>query len=327
MNKPKVFIANKIPSEVENYISRFCDYEKWESEETITRKDLLENLHDKEGILLNGFHIDEELLKYAPKLRIVSNNSVGYNNFDIDVMKSKGIIGTNTPGVLDNTVADLIFGLMLSTSRRIAELDRYVKECKWKPQDNTNLFGLDMHHSTIGIIGMGRIGEKVAKIAKLGFDMEVLYYNRRRKIDTEEKLGVKYQDFESLLKKSDFIILMTPLTEETYHLIGDKEFSLMKNNAIFINASRGQTVNEEALIKALQNKKIFGAGLDVYEEEPINYDNPLLKLSNVVTVPHIGSATEKTRFDMAMLAAKNLVMGLSGETPPNIVPELKSTHD
>ncbi|WP_212378430.1 2-hydroxyacid dehydrogenase [Alkaliphilus sp. B6464] len=322
MGKHKVYIAQKIPKKVEDYIANFCDYEKWEGEGPIPRSELLKKIHDKEGLLLAGISIDEELLHRAPKLKVVSNVSVGYNNFDLKAMKTRNIIGTNTPRVLDDSVADLIFALMLSTARRITELDRYMKDGRWKLQDNENLFGLDIHHATVGIIGMGRIGEAVAKRAKFGFDMEVLYYNRNRKYEIEESLGAKYCDFEELLKQSDFIVLMTPLNNDTYHLIGSKEFDLMKRKAIFINASRGQTVDEKALIEALENKKIFGAGLDVYDKEPIEPNNPLLKMSNVVTVPHIGSATEKTRSEMAMLAATNLVRALSGEKAPNVVPEL-----
>ena len=322
MDKPKVYISQLIPREVENYIAKYCDYEKWDSEQTVSRNELLNRLSDKDGVLLTGFSIDLELLNRAPKLKVISNISVGYNNFDLQAMKERNVIGTNTPGVLDNTVADLIFGLILSSARRITELDKYVKEGNWKSDDNETLFGIDVHHSTLGIIGMGRIGEAVAKRAKFGFDMEVCYHNRNRKKDVEEKIGAKYYDLKPLLAKSDFIVLMTPLSDETYHLIDFNEFEIMKNTAIFINASRGKTVNEEALINALQSKKIRGAGLDVYEKEPVDLENPLLKMSNVITVPHIGSATEKTRFDMAMQAAQNLVKALYGEIPLNIVPEL-----
>ena len=322
MDRPKIYITQPIPKEVESYLAKFCDYEKWDGEEDISRSELSDNLRDKDGVLLSGILVNNELLNRAPNLKVVSNVSVGYNNFDIEAMKDRNIIGTNTPGVLDNTVADLILGLMLSCARRIPELDNYVKEGKWTIDDNESLFGIDVHHSTLGIIGMGRIGEAVAKRAKLGFDMEVCYHNRSRKKDVEERLGIKYCDFKSLLTKADFIVLMTPLSDETRNLIDTEEFNIMKNTAIFINASRGQTVNEQALINALQSKQIIGAGLDVYQKEPIDLRNPLLKMSNVVTVPHIGSATQNTRFDMAMCAAQNLVKALYGEIPPNIVPEL-----
>ncbi len=323
MNKPKVYITNSIPKEVLDYIGKHCDYETWDNEENIQREELKLKLKDKVGVMLTGVKIDEDLLKHAPCLKVVSNIAVGYNNFDIEAMKKRKVIGTNTPYVLDGSVADLIFGLILSTSRRISELDSYVKKGLWKASDDKNLYGTDVHRTTLGIIGMGRIGEEVAKRAKLGFEMDVLYYNRSRKVETEKNLGVKYSDMNNLLEKSDFIVLMTPLTKDTYHLIDAEEFSKMKNTAIFINASRGQTVNEKALIEVLENKKILAAGLDVYETEPINNDNPLLRMDNVVTLPHIGSATARTRFDMAMTAAENLVKGVLGEKPKYVVPELE----
>ena len=323
MIRPKVYIAKEISKEAEQYIGEFCDYEKLDSDKRITRKELLNKITDKDGVLLSGIKIDEELLSNASKLRVVSDVSVGYDNFDLKIMKENNIIGTNTPNVLDDTVADLIFGLIISTARRISELDNYVKEQRWTAEDDRNLFGVNVHHATLGIIGMGRIGEVVAKRGKLGFDMDVIYNNRNRKPEVEERLGVEYCDLELLLRKSDFIVLMTPLTKDTYHLIDFAEFNIMKETAVFINASRGETINEQALIDALQNKKIFGAGLDVYEKGIIDSKNLLLKMSNVVTLPHIGSAVESTRNDMAMLAAKNLVEALLSKTSVNMVPELK----
>ena len=322
MNKPNIYIAERIPEKVEQYIAQYCNYEKWDFHEKVPKEILFEKLADKEGVILTDIGIDDELLNHAPKLKVVSNITVGYNNFDLEAMRRRKVLGTNTPSVLNDTVADLVLGLMLSASRRIVELDRYVKDNKWIPRDEENICGLDVHHATLGIIGMGRIGEAVAKRAKFGFDMEVLYYNRNRKQEVEERLGVKYCDFASLLQKSDFIVVMAPLTRDTYHLIDTKEFNKMKKTAIFINASRGSTVNEKALIDALQNNKIYAAGLDVYEIEPINLDNPLLKMPNVVTLPHAGTATEKTRLHMCMVAAENLIKAVLGETPPNVVPEL-----
>lgn len=321
--QPQVIITRKIPKQVEEYIAEHCEYEMWQDQGEMPREILFDRLYNKAGILVQRTVIDEELLIQAPHLKVVSNVSVGYNNFDLAAMKSRGVIGTHTPGVLDHTVADLIMGLMLSTARRIPELDQYVKAGKWQPTDNENLYGLDVHHATLGIIGMGRIGEMVAKRAALGFDMKVLYYNRKPKPGLEAQLGVRYSDLDSLLQTSDFVLVMTPLTKETYHLIDARALGLMKKSAILINASRGQTVDEAALIEALENNQIYGAGLDVYETEPIEGSNPLLKMKNVVTVPHIGSATEKTRLDMTMLAAKNLVAALKNHIPPNIVPELK----
>lgn len=324
LNRPKVLIANKFPAEASEYISRFCDCEVWDGGGMMPRELLLGKLSDIEGLLLSDFSIDEELLKAAPKLRVVSNVSVGYNNFDISAMKKCRVIGTNTPGVLNDTMADIVFGLMLSTARRIAELDRFMREGLWnKGGDDEGLFGLDVHHSTLGIIGMGRIGETVARRARYGFDMEVCYYNRSRKPEVEEQLSIRYAELEQLLRTSDFIVLLTPLKNDTYHMIDHKEFDMMKRTAIFINASRGQNINEKALIEALKQGKIYGAGLDVFESEPIEEGNPLLELPNVVMTPHIGTATYKTWTSMAILAAENLVKALQGEIPPNIVPELK----
>lgn len=321
--KQRVYIAEKVPRFVEEYIGQHYEYEKWDGNEKIPRHILLEKVKDKHGLLNFGAIIDDELLEAAPQLKVVSNISVGYDNFNIEAMKQRNVIGTNTPYVLDDTVADLVFALMLSASRRVCELDRYIKSGEWNAEIGKEHFGLDVHHQTIGIIGMGRIGEVVAKRAKFGFDMDVLYYNRSRKEKAEQELGATYCELETLLQNADFIVLLTPLTEETYHLIGEKEFDLMKETAIFINASRGKTVNETALIEALQQEKIFAAGMDTFTQEPIEKDNPLLSLRNVVTLPHIGSATLKTRRTMAMTAAKNLVAGLEGHTPPNVVNELK----
>lgn len=322
--KPKIYLTLPVKAEVENYLKKYCIVQKWEGEGPIPRQKLLEEIKDVEGLYTAGFKIDDELLDHAPKLKVVSNMSVGYNNFDLDAMKKRNVIGTNTPHVLDETVADLTFALILATARRITELDTYVKEGRWVPTiDDQQFFGLDVHHTTLGIIGMGRIGEAIAKRAKFGFDMDVIYYNRNRKPDVESKLGVRYSDFASLLKQSDFVVLMTPLTEETFQLIGKREFEMMKETAIFINVSRGQTVDEKALIEALQHQQIYGAGLDVFEQEPIETDNPLLDMDHVITVPHIGSATEKTRDAMSMRAAKNLVRALTNKEPYDKVPYLQ----
>lgn len=322
--KPKVLITIPISAEVEKYIAQHCEYYKWEGEQPIPREQLLKLIkenNDIEGLMVKYSPIDAELLDLAPKLKVVSDVSVGYDNFDIEEMKKRNILGTHTPHVLDETVADAAIALMLTASRRITELDKYVKEGKWVEGPESRFYGLDVHSTNLGIIGMGRIGEAVARRGKLGFNMNVYYHNRNRKPEIEAQLGVKYKSLEDLLRISDFIVLLTPLTPETKHLIGEKEFSLMKETAVFINVSRGQTVDEKALIKALQENKIYAAGLDVFEKEPISPDNPLLKMKNVVTTPHIGSATAKTHNDMAMLAAKNMVAVCTGKTPPNLVPE------
>ncbi|MBA9085888.1 gluconate 2-dehydrogenase [Fontibacillus solani] len=321
--KPKVYITRDIPQDVEAYIAEHCSYSKWEQEEPIPRDHLFTNLADADGLLTSGGKIDAELLDHAPLLKAVSTISVGYNNFDLEAMKARGIIGTNTPEVLNDTVADLIMALMLSTARRITELDRYVKDGLWKSGDDAELFGLDVHHKTLGIIGMGEIGETVARRGKWGFSMNVLYHNRHRKLEAEDAIAAEYRELDDLLHESDFVVLMTPLTPETRQMIGQREFALMKPTAVFINASRGATVDEAALISALQNRTIYGAGLDVFEREPVLPENPLLSLPNVVTLPHIDSATGQTRHDMTMLAAQNLVSAHYGRTPPNVVRELR----
>lgn len=322
MDRPKVFIAHDIFNEAEDYIKEYCDITKLDFSKKRSFEDLKEGIKDADGIVVMGTRIDDELLQYANKLKVVSNVSVGYNNLDIEALKKRGIVGTHTPGVLDDTVADTIFGLILNVARRLPEAEGYIKTGKWKKGDKEEFFGKDVHHSTLGIIGFGRIGEKVAKRAK-GFDMNVIYYNRNRKLNAEEKYGVKYVGMDELLKESDFVLTMTPLNDSTYHLLGEEEFKLMKKEAFLINAARGSVIDEKALIKALEEGWIAGAGLDVYEQEPIDPDNPLLKMNNTVTLPHIGSSTLKTRQEMAMLAAKTIVDVLYNKPTDCIVPELR----
>ncbi|MEK5162930.1 D-glycerate dehydrogenase [Paenibacillus sp. FSL R5-0527] len=322
--KPHVFIARPVPPEVEAYLAEHCLFSKWDGDGPIPRERLLASLAEADGLLTSGTRIDAELLEHAPRLKAVSNISVGYNNFDLEAMKARGVIGTNTPAVLNDTVADLIFALMLAVARRVPELDQYVKQGKWKRGDDEILFGLDVHHKTLGVIGMGEIGEAVARRGRFGFGMDVLYHNRSRKPGTEAELDAVYCSMEELLQTSDFVVLMTPLTPETRGLIGERELAWMKPTAVFVNASRGATVDEAALTEALRQKRIYGAGLDVFEREPIAPDHPLLGLPNVVTLPHIGSSTAQTRRQMALLAAENLATALAGGTPPNVVKELRS---
>lgn len=323
--KPKVFISKPIPSEVEAYIAQFCDYKIWDKIAPIPNEVLLKEVAEVEGLMTPKGVITKAFLEHAPNLKIVSNIAVGYDAFDIDAMKEKGVLGTHTPYVLDEAVADLAFGLILGTARRVTEFSTYVKDGKWnQPLDGEAFFGKDVHQATLGIIGMGRIGEKVARRAALGFEMNVLYNNTTRKPELEEKYGIVYSELNLLLESSDFVLVLLPLRENTHHFMGEQQFELMKPAAIFINCSRGQVVDEQALIHALQSGKIRGAGLDVFEIEPVEKDNPLLKMDNVVTLPHIGSATSKVRFDMAMKAAENLVAGVTGQTPPNIVRELQN---
>lgn len=322
--KPKVYIARTISKEVEEYISEHCDYRKWEGDGKIPLDILTEEIKNVDGVLVQHAPITNELLEQAPDLKIISNSAVGYDSFDLEAMKQHKVLGTHTPFVLDETVADLAFSLVLATARRVPELNNFVKQGKWdKETESRQLFGVDVHHSTMGIIGMGRIGEKIVRRARFGFEMEVLYNSRTPKPELEEKYGIVYSELDALLEKSDFVVLIVPLTPETHHLMGEKQFEKMKDNAILINCARGAVVDEKALIEALEKGKIRGAGLDVFEEEPVSPDNPLLQMEQVVALPHIGSATEKTRADMLMKAAENLVSGVTGGIPQNVVKELQ----
>ncbi|YCA45449.1 D-glycerate dehydrogenase [Bacillus sp. JZ8] len=317
--KPKVIVYKKMDEKVLNFIRETCEVIYFEKLHSDVYPTFLEELKDADALLGSGLKVNEDLLDRAPHLKIVCNTSVGYDNLDLKELSKRHIIATNTPDVLNDTVADTIFGLLLATARRMPELDQFVKNGEWKETLKEEHFGVDVHHKTLGIIGMGGVGSAIAKRAHFGFDMDILYHGRSRKEEEEQTYNATYCSLEELLKKSDFVCLMTPLTPQTEGLMGKREFELMKQSAIFINGSRGKTVDEEALINALRTEEILGAGLDVFVQEPVSPDNPLLSMKNVVTLPHIGSATAETRLKMAMLGAKNLVAGVKGETPPNLI--------
>ncbi|PID06411.1 MULTISPECIES: D-glycerate dehydrogenase [unclassified Sporosarcina] len=281
--------------------------------------DFPEFLRQAEGVIGIGFPGNAAILDKAPNLKIISNVSVGYNNLELGDLTKRGVMGTHTPGVLDDTVADMAMGLMLATARRMPELDGYVKRGLWKGLLPNEWYGVDVHHKTLGIIGMGRIGSAIAKRARFGFDMDILYHTRTRKPEAEERFDASYRDLDSLLKESDYVCLVIPLTEETRGMIGSEQFRLMKSSAIFLNISRGGTIIEEDLIDALQQNEIAAAGLDVFAQEPVDPENPLLQMKNVVTLPHIGSSTHETEIAMAHLAADNLIAGLEGNKPANLL--------
>ncbi|MFC4355835.1 2-hydroxyacid dehydrogenase [Chryseomicrobium palamuruense] len=318
--KPKVLITRKLPEEIIKKISEVCTVELWEEEETpIPQEELEEKMINVEGVLcLLTENIDKKLIDGSPKLKVISNMAVGFNNIDIEAAKKKGIIVTNTPNVLTETTADLTFALLMATARRLIEASTYLRNGEWKTWSPLQLAGQDIYNSTLGIIGMGRIGEAIAKRA-LGFNMNVVYYNRSRKLDIEKSLGVQYKELDDLLKESDFIVVMTPHTPQTTNLISEREFKLMKKSTILINTSRGGIVDEKALYNALVNKEIYAAGLDVFETEPINLNDPLLTLPNLVALPHIGSSSINTRYKMANLAAENLIAGVLGSRPKHVV--------
>jgi glyoxylate reductase len=318
--KPKIYITRKLPDPIVTRLSEVCEVKMWDKEEeTVPREILEKEIQDVEGLYcLLTESIDRPLLELGKNLKIVSNMAVGYNNIDVAAATEKGIMVTNTPGVLTETTADLTFALLMATSRRLVEASDYLREGKWKTWSPMQLTGQDIYGATLGIFGLGRIGEALARRAR-GFDMKVYYHNRSRKLEVEEQLGIEYVDKGKLLRESDFICVLIPFTPETKNYIGAAELSLMKPTAVLVNTARGGIVDEEALYHALKNGDIWGAGIDVFEEEPVRTDHPLLSLPNVVALPHIGSASVNTRLKMALLAAENLLQGLQGETPKNLV--------
>ncbi|WP_252314982.1 D-glycerate dehydrogenase [Sinobaca sp. H24] len=271
----------------------------------------LQALPEADGLIGAGYPVNEKLLEMAPHLKVVSNVSTGYDNLDMKALTARGITATNTPYVLIDTVADTIMGMMLAAARRIPQADRSVKEGRWKDKRDESFFGVNVHHKTLGIIGMGKIGEEVARRASAGFHMDVLYHNRSEKQNVE----AVYAGLDELLEASDFVLLMTPLTAETKHFIRREHFRKMKKTAVFLNAARGAVVKETDLIEALETKEILAAGIDVYEQEPVDPDNPLLALDSAVTLPHIGSATAETREAMYQDAAEQCAAALAGKVP------------
>ncbi|NUL37944.1 glyoxylate/hydroxypyruvate reductase GhrB [Kosakonia sacchari] len=272
-----------------------------------------------QGLLGSSEKVDSELLEKMPQLRATSTISVGYDNFDVDALNARKILLMHTPTVLTETVADTMMALVLSSARRVVEVAERVKAGEWTSGIGADWFGIDVHHKTLGIIGMGRIGLALAQRAHFGFGMPILYNARRHHTEAEERFQARYCDLDTLLKESDFVCLVLPLTDETHHLIGKAQFEMMKKSAIFINAGRGPVVDEAALIEALKNGEIHAAGLDVFEQEPLPVDSPLLSLPNVVALPHIGSATHETRYNMAECAVDNLIDALNGKVEKNCV--------
>jgi len=259
--------------------------------------------------------LDAGLLDRAPRLKVISQMAVGYDNIDVAACSARGIKVGNTPGVLTETTADLAFALLMATARRIPEGDRAVRSGQWRTWSPLYMAGQDVHHATLGIVGMGRIGYEMARRAT-GFQMRILYTDQRPNPAAEKDFGAKRVELTELLRESDFVSLHTPLLPETTRLIGAKELRLMKPTAILINTSRGPVVDQAALYEALRDGVIAAAGLDVFEVEPVPLDEPLLKLENVVVLPHIGSASIATRTKMAVIAADNLIAGLKGEPLP-----------
>ncbi|WP_110950248.1 2-hydroxyacid dehydrogenase [Pseudomonas bohemica] len=280
---------------------------------------LRDALPGADGLLGASIKLDAQLLDLAPKLKAVSSVSVGVDNYDIDYLTRRGILLTNTPDVLTETTADTGFALLMATARRVVELATMVRDGQWKENIGPTHFGTDVHGKTLGIIGMGRIGEALAQRGHFGFGMPVIYHSHSPKPAVEARFNAQYRSLEALLQEADFVCLTLPLTAETEGLIGAEQFALMRPETIFINIARGKVVDEQAMIEALRNKQIRAAGLDVFEREPLAADSPLLQLDNVVATPHMGSATFETREAMARCAVENLLSALAGDRPKDLV--------
>jgi len=317
--RPRVYVTRLVPGAALKKLGETADYGIWEGELPVPHDVLLREVPVVDALLsLLTDRIDAAVMDAAPRLRVISNMAVGFDNIDVSEATKRKIMVCNTPGVLTETTADFTFALLLAAARRVGEGERIVRAAKWKTWGPMTLLGQDVHHATLGIVGLGRIGAEVAKRGR-GFDMRVIYYDTARRLDAENELGAKFADLNTLLAESDFVTIHTPLQAGTYHLIGEQQFKLMKKTAILVNTARGPIVDPKALYKALRDGQIAYAALDVTEPEPIPPDDPLLTLDNIIIVPHIASASVATRTKMAMMAVDNLLDGLRGERPAHIV--------
>lgn len=322
MTHPKIFITRLIPSRGLILVKEHYQPDTWSHEMPPTREELLEKVSGVNGLLCTLTEkIDAELMDAAgPQLKVISSMSVGVDHVDVAAATARGIPVGNTPGVLTNATADMAFALLLSAARRVAEGEKYIRAGKWKTWHPQLLLGADFVGATLGIVGFGRIGQVVAKRAQ-GFDMRVLYHSPNAK----PAFGAQPVDLDTLLHESDFVSLHVPLTPNTKHLVNAEFLAKMKSNAILVNTARGGVVDQAALYDALKSNQIFAAALDVTDPEPLPMDSPLLELENCLIVPHLGSASQRTRDLMSLLAAENLIAGLKGERLPNCVnPEIYS---
>ena len=317
--KPSIILYKALPDDLQHRLAEHFTVTQVPNLRPETVAQHAEAFANAEGLLGSSEAVNTALLEKMPKLRATSTISVGYDNFDVEALNARRVLLMHTPTVLTETVADTLMALVLSTARRVVEVAERVKAGEWTKSIGPDWFGTDVHHKTLGIIGMGRIGMALAQRAHFGFNMPILYNARRRHEQAEERFNARYCDLNTLLDEADFVCLILPLTDETYHLFGAEQFARMKSSAIFINAGRGPVVDEKALISALRNGDIHAAGLDVFEQEPLPASSPLLKLPNVVALPHIGSATHETRYNMAACAVDNLIDALKGNVEKNCV--------
>jgi len=315
--RPRVFVPRRVPDIAVEILGQHLDVDYNQSDGQLPAEEFLNRVERCDALFsLLTDRVDRQVLDRAPRLRVIGSMSVGVDHIDVAAATERGVYVTYTPGVLTEATADFTWALLMSAARRVVEADRYVRDGSWRVQWTPFMFlGAEVYGRTLGVVGLGRIGQAVARRAK-GFDMKLIYYDIVRNEEAEKKLGIRFVDLETLLAESDFVTLHVPLLPETRRLIGERELRKMKRTAILVNTSRGPIVDELALAKALSEGLIAAAGLDVYEKEPVSADNPLLKLSNVVLAPHIASATREARWAMAELAAKNILAVLRGEKPP-----------
>ncbi|MSP13478.1 MAG: D-glycerate dehydrogenase [Chloroflexi bacterium] len=319
MAKPKVYVTRKIPETGLEILRAQCDITVYPEALPVPRAELLQEIKDVDGVLtLLTEKVDAEFLDHAPRVKVVSNMAVGFDNIDVKECTRRGIPVGNTPEVLTDTTADMAFTLLLSAARHVGSASRYVLAGKWKTWEPLGFLGYDIHGATLGIIGLGRIGAAVARRAR-GFNMNILYYDAFPRRDLEPELGLRLVSVDEILAQSDFITVHTPMTPETYHMIGEAQLRKMKPNAVIVNTARGGIIDPKALYKALKEGWIAAAGLDVTEPEPIPMDDPLLTLDNCLIVPHIASASFTTRSEMSAMAARNVLAGIHGERLPTCV--------
>jgi glyoxylate reductase len=318
MPKPRVFATRPLFPAAQQILNANCEMEYWTQAERISKEELLRRMKDKDGLVcLLTERVNEELLRAAPKLRIAANVAVGFDNIDVAACTKRGVVATNTPGVLDETTADFAWTLMMAVARRLVEGDQLARGGTWKGWDLDQLVGADVWGKTLGLVGFGRIGRAVARRAA-GFQMKVLYTDAiRAPLDIEADAKAEYRDLNTLLAESDFVSLHVPLLADTRGMFDGAKLSRMKPTAFLINTSRGPVIDEAALVHALESGKIAGAALDVYENEPFIHSG--LKRPNVVLAPHIASASVATRTKMAVIAAENVVAMFKGKRPANIL--------
>jgi glyoxylate/hydroxypyruvate/2-ketogluconate reductase len=316
-SRPSVLVTRAVFSDIVELLRQHFDVEDNPGDNIFTRQQLRERLVGKQGALTTGSDtIDAELLDALPQLRVVANMAVGYNNFDVPAMTARGVLATNTPDVLTETTADFGFALMMATARRITESEHYLRRGEWTKWSYDMFTGSDVHGATLAILGMGRIGQGIARRGALGFGMKVIYHNRSRlPADQEAPIGARWVEKDTLLREADHLVLVLPYSAASHHSIGAAELALMKPTATLTNIARGGIVDDAALAQALRERRIAAAGLDVFEGEP-SVHPALLAVPNVVLTPHIASATVATRRAMARLAADNLIAALTGGTPP-----------